>query len=86
MSKVTRTIEISADLDAAVERLAEDSAQTPSEIVSVAVEQLLANTDDLTIELARWAEYERTDEAMEEDDVLARLEALKHRGGRSSQA
>ena len=51
MSKVIRTIEISADLDTAVERLAKESARTPSEIVVTAVEQLLADTDDLTVEL-----------------------------------
>ena len=79
MNKVIRTIEMPADLDAAVERMAKDTARTPSEIVLAAVEQLLADNDDLEIELARWAEYERTGEALEEEEVLARLNALKQR-------
>jgi predicted transcriptional regulator len=79
MNKVIRTIEMPADLDAAVERLARDTARTPSEIVSAAVEHLLADNDDLDIELARWAEYERTGEALDEDDVAARLALLKQR-------
>lgn len=49
MNKVIRTVEISAELDAAVERLAHETARTPSEIVSAAVEQLLASSDDLAL-------------------------------------
>ena len=79
MNKVIRTIEMPADLDAAVERMARDTARTPSEIVLTAVEQLLANNDDLEIEMARWAEYERTGEALDEEEVLAKLNALKQR-------
>lgn len=79
MNKVIRTIEMPADLDAAIERLAKDTARTPSEIVSAAVEHLLADNDDLDIEMARWAEYERTGEALEEDEVAARLATLKQR-------
>lgn len=70
---------MSAELDAAVERMAKDTARTPSEIVSAAVEQLLADNDDLVIEIARWAEYERTGEAMEEEEVSDRLRSLKQR-------
>jgi predicted transcriptional regulator len=77
MNKVIRTIEMPADLDAAVERMAKDTARTPSEIVSAAVEQLLADNDDLEIEMARWAEFERTGEALDEEEVLAKLKALK---------
>jgi predicted transcriptional regulator len=79
MNKVIRTIEMPADLDAAVERMARDTARTPSEIVSTAVEQLLAANDDLEIEMGRWAEYERTGLALDEDEVAARLNALKQR-------
>jgi len=79
MSKVIRTIEMPADLDAAVERMAKDTARTPSEIVSAAVEQLLADNEDLAIELARWAAYERTGDAIEEEEVSDRLRALKQR-------
>jgi predicted transcriptional regulator len=79
MKKVIRTVEMSAELDAAVERMAKDMARTPSEIVSAAVEQLLADNDDLVIEIARWAEYERTGEAMEEGEVSDRLRSLKQR-------
>jgi predicted transcriptional regulator len=86
MNKVTRTIEISSDLDAAVERLAADSARTPSEIVAEAVEQLLADNDDLSVEMARWAEYERTGDALDEADVEARLEELKRGNSRPPKA
>jgi predicted transcriptional regulator len=79
MNKVIRTIEMPADLDAAVERMAKDTARTPSEIVSAAVEQLLADNDDLEIEMARWAEYERTGVALDEDEVATRLHVLKQR-------
>ena len=70
MNKVIRTVEMSTELDAAVERMAKDMSRTPSEIVSEAVEKLLADNDDLVIEIARWAEFERTGEAMDEAEVL----------------
>ena len=70
MNKVMRTVEMSTELDAAVERMAKDMSRTPSEIVSEAVEKLLADNDDLVIEIARWAEFERTGEAMDEAEVL----------------
>lgn len=79
MNKVVRTIEFSAGLDAAVERLAQETKKSPSEIVNAAVEDLIAGTDDLAIELERWAEYERTGKALDENEFQAAVEAMKAR-------
>ena len=65
MNKVLRTIKIASKLDAAVERLAKEKRRTPSDIVSDAIEHLLAHDEDITIELERLAEYERTGEAID---------------------
>jgi predicted transcriptional regulator len=75
MNKVIRTFEVSAELDAAIKRLAKGTARTPSQIVSEAVEQLLADQDDLSVELERWAEYERTGESIDLDDAAKTLKA-----------
>jgi predicted transcriptional regulator len=79
MNKIVRTIEIDPELDAAVQRLATDTHRTPSEIVSDAIEKLIEVDDDLTIELARLAEYERTGEDLDEVEVRRRLDELKRR-------
>ena len=60
MTKVVRTIEFPARLDAAVERMAKDTRRTPSDIVSQAVERMIADSNDLAIDMERWAAYERT--------------------------
>lgn len=75
MNKVVRTIKIAQELDAAVERLAKETRRTPSDVVSDAIEQLLANDEDVTIELERLAEYERTGEAIDLEDARDRLKA-----------
>lgn len=79
MNKVARTIEFSAALDAAVERLAQETNRSPAEIVTAAVEDLIAGTEDLTIEFERWAEYERTGEALDETEFHAAVQAMKAR-------
>lgn len=75
MNKVVRSFEVSAEIDAAIKRLAKGNARTPSEVVSDAIEQLLAEQDDLSVELARWSEYERTGKAMDLEDARKRLKA-----------
>lgn len=79
MNKVVRTIEFSAALDAAVERLAQETNRSPAEIVTAAVEDMISGTEDLTIESERWAEYERTGEALDEADFHAAVQAMKAR-------
>lgn len=79
MNKVIRTIEISTEIDAAVERLAKDTARSPTELLSQAVEEFLAKNDDLTVELERWAEFERTGVALSEEEFLASVEKMKQR-------
>lgn len=75
MNKVVRTIKIASKLDAAVERRAKETRRTPSDIVADAIEQLLADEEDLSIELERWAEYERTGEAIDLEDARKRSKA-----------
>lgn len=75
MNKVVRTIKIASKLDAAVERLAKETRRTPSDVVSDAIKQLLAHDEDVTIELERLAEYERTGEALDLEEVRDRLKA-----------
>lgn len=75
MNKVVRTIKIASKLDAAVERLAKEKRRTPSDIVSDAIKHLLAHDEDVTIELERLAEYERTGEAIDLEDARDRLKA-----------
>jgi hypothetical protein len=41
------------------------------------------NNDNLEIEMARWAKFERTGVALDEDEVAARLNALKQRNGQT---
>jgi predicted transcriptional regulator len=75
MNKVVRTIKIASKLDAAVERLAKETRRTPSDVVANAIEQFLVDEEDLSIELERWAEYERTGESIDLEDVRKRLKA-----------
>lgn len=79
MNKVVRTIEISADIDAAVERLAKDTERTPAEVFAAAVEHFIADMDDISIDLERWAEYERTGVSLSLEEVRERLDKLKQR-------
>ena len=73
MNKVVHKIEVSAAIDAAIDRLAKDKARTPSQIVSDAVKQMLASNERLAIDLKRWAEYERTGESIDIEDARKRL-------------
>lgn len=79
MNKIVRTIEIDPVLDAAVQRLATDTRRTPSEIVSDAIEKLIEADDELMIELARLAEYEKTGADFDEDEMRRRLDEMKLR-------
>lgn len=75
MNKIVRKFEVSKAVDAVIDRLAKDTARTPSQIVTDAIERLRAEYDDLSIEAERWAEYERTGEAIDLEDARDRLKA-----------
>jgi predicted transcriptional regulator len=79
MNKVLRTFEISAELDAAIERLAKESGRTREEMLTEAIERYVADPDDIAIDLDRLAEYERTGEALSEEELRASVEAMKQR-------
>lgn len=74
---MARTIEIERELDAAVERIAKNSQRSPSDVVSDAIEYLLSAEEDVSIELERLAEFERTGEAIDEDEMRQRLDTMK---------
>lgn len=75
MNKIVRKFEVSKSVDAAIDRIAKDPSRTPSQIVADAIERLQSEYDDLSIEAGRWAEYERTGEAIDMEDVRKRLKA-----------
>lgn len=79
MNKVLRTFEISAELDAAIERLAKESGRTREEMLTEAIERYVADPDDIAIDLDRLAEFERTGEALSEEELRASVEAMKQR-------
>lgn len=84
MNKVIRTIEISAEVDAAIERLAKDTERTPAEVLTAAVEHFIADSDDISIDLERWAEFERTGVSLTLEEVRERLDKLKQRAATST--
>jgi predicted transcriptional regulator len=84
MSKVLRTIEIPAELDAALEQLAKESGRTREEMLTEAIERYVADPDDIAIDLDRLAEYERTGEALSLEEVRAHLDKLKQRTARAT--
>ena len=75
MKKVVRMIEVSKATDTAINRMAKRLAQTPSQIVSDAIERLQADYGDLSIEFERLAEFERTGEAIDLEDARKRSKA-----------
>lgn len=79
MSKVLRTIEIPAELDAALEQLAKDSGRTREEMLTEALERYVADPDDIALDLDRLAEYERTGVALSEEEFREAVEKMKLR-------
>jgi predicted DNA-binding protein len=84
MSKVLRTFEIPAELDAVLEQLAKESGRTHEEMLTEAIERYVADPDDIAIDLDRLAEYERTGEALSLEEVRKRLDKLKQRTARAT--
>jgi predicted transcriptional regulator len=84
MNKVVRTIEIPAELDAALEQLAKESGRTREEMLTEALERFVADPDDIAIDLDRLAEFERTGEALSLEEVEERLDKLKQRTARAT--
>jgi predicted transcriptional regulator len=80
MEKVIRTIELSAGVAAAVDRLAAEMGRPSSDVLLQAVEDFLANCDDLTVELERLAEYERTGISLSLEEVRENIAKKARRG------
>jgi predicted transcriptional regulator len=81
-----RAVQIDADTDAILRRLAQERAAEPEAIVSDAVRLF----DDLYGQTAlgeldrRWAEFERTGESYTQDEVEAWIKTWVHRPPRYS--
>ncbi len=59
MATVKRTIELDADMDAALEKVAAATGLSPAAFVQSALGQILADSHDLEEEKRRWAAFER---------------------------
>jgi predicted transcriptional regulator len=89
MNKIVRKFEVSKTIDAAIDKMAKETARSPSQVVADAIEQLQTDYDDLSIEAARWAEYERTGKSIDLGVARKRLQAkltAKTRRRRAQQA
>ena|ERR1700687_3523483 len=71
MTTVKRTIEISAEVDAALTRVAEAGAQSPSEIIESAVTLFLSEAAEDAEDARRWAEYLKSRKAIPLEAVKA---------------
>lgn len=61
---VKRTIELSADIDAALEKVAAAGSQSPSQIVESALISFLNDAAESAEDAERWARYLRTRKAV----------------------
>lgn len=76
MSTIKRTIELNADTDAVLVKVASASGLSPSAFVQSALEQLLSDGDDLSEEMRRWEAYERDGKSVASEDVDAWIDSL----------
>lgn len=76
MTTIKRTIELDADTDAALIKVASASGLSPSAFVKSALEQLLTGGDDLAEEMRRWEAYERDGKSVAAEDVDAWIDSL----------
>jgi len=60
MTTIKRTIEIDADVDAALTRVAEAGAQSPSEIIESALVNFLNDAAETAEDARRWDDYLKT--------------------------
>lgn len=60
MMTIKRTIEISADVDAALARVAEAGAQSPSQIIESALISFLNESAETADDARRWESYLKT--------------------------
>ena len=61
---IKRTIEISADVDAALARVAEAGAQTPSQIIESALVSFLHDAAETAEDALRWETHLKTGKAI----------------------
>lgn len=75
MATVKRTIELDADTDAALEKMAAAVGLSPAAFVQSALDQILAD-DDLEEEKRRWAAFERDGRVVTAEAVDAWIDSL----------
>ena len=68
---IKRTIEISADVDAALTRVAEAGDQTPYQVIESALVNFLHDTAETAEEARRWENYLKTGKAIPIDVMRA---------------
>jgi len=71
MITIKRTIEISADVDAALARVAEAGAQSPSQIIESALVSFLSDAAETVEDERRWENYLKTRKAIPIEAVKA---------------
>lgn len=76
MSTIKRTIELDADTDAALVKVATASGLSPSAFVESAIGQILSDGDDLAEEIRRWELFERDGKCVDADKVDAWIDSL----------
>ena len=71
MTTVKRTIEISADVDAALARVAQAGEQSPSQVIESALVSFLNDTAETVEDALRWESYLKTRKAIPIEAVKA---------------
>jgi predicted transcriptional regulator len=75
MGIVKRTIELNAELDAALQKAAGDAKSSPSALIEAAVDRYLRDLEDLAEDVRRWSAYEETGRAIDAQDIEAWVES-----------
>ena len=71
MTTIKRTIEISADVDAALARVAEAGSQSPSQIIESALVHFLNDAAETAEDARRWESYLKSRKAIPIEAVKA---------------
>lgn len=71
MTTIKRTIEISADVDAALARVAEAGEQSPSQIIESALVNFLNDAAETAEDARRWENYLKTRKAIPIEAIKA---------------
>ena len=75
MATIKRTIEINADVDAALARVAEAGEQSPSQIIESALVNFLNDAAETAEDVRRWENYLKTRKAIPIEAVKAWVES-----------